>query len=184
MKAEHPLIGVCGISCRVCSLFHAPDADQCRGCKAADMMKGSCLLPACAMGEHGVEFCWECPLSESCEEWRERRAQDSVSRTCAPYQRVEENLRCIQQEGIVAFETGQMARERLLREVLRNCDDGGHREYFCGVTSVLEIGELEAALTRAWIDASGFPVTDRCDLLRAIMRHTATSTGRRLVPDG
>jgi len=62
-----------------------------------------------------------------------------------------------------------IAREKLLREMLTQYDEGQSTSYLCTAAGTMEIGELEAALTLAWEACSGMERSERSATLREFL---------------
>ena len=180
MEIEYPEIGVCGLSCRLCPTFHTESKSQCGGCKSQYRMDAGCPFITCAIKRKGIEFCWQCTESDTCEKWHGHRAFSQGYDTFVCYQKLEDNITFIQQHGVGAFECMEQHRETLLRAMLSNFNDGRSKRYYCIAATVLEIEELEAALTQAVVDSSGMGVKESSRILHAILDKIAEKHGYHL----
>lgn len=169
MQIKYPEVGICGLSCRLCPSYHTEGKSKCGGCKSEYRMGAGCPFITCAVKRKGIEFCWQCAESGTCEKWRRHRAlsRDHDSFVC--YQKLEDNIAYIQHHGVSAFVEMQQIREHLLDEMLAHFNEGRSKRYYCVAATVLEIEELEAALLQAKKDSAGFAIKDKSKVLHAIL---------------
>lgn len=173
MQIEYPEIGICGLSCRLCPNYHTDSKSKCGGCKSAYRMGAGCPFITCAVKKKGLEFCWQCLENETCEKWRKHRAFGQEHDTFKCYQKLEDNIGAIQRHGITAFEEAQKVREQLLMEMLQSFNEGRSKRYYCIAATVLEIEELEAALTEAKRDPAYKDIKSGSRVLHAILDEIA-----------
>ncbi|MBN2004693.1 MAG: DUF3795 domain-containing protein [Anaerolineae bacterium] len=173
MQINYPEIGICGLSCRLCPSYHAEGKSQCGGCKSEYRMGAGCPFITCAVKKKGLEFCWQCAESATCEKWRAHRDAGREHDSFVCYQKLEANIAFIRQHGVSAFEEAQKARERLLAEILRDFNEGRSKRYYCVAATVLEIEELEAALLQAGKDSAGLDAKGKSKVLHAILDEIA-----------
>jgi hypothetical protein len=149
MRMDYPKVGVCGLSCRLCPWHHSKGKSRCKGCKSKFRMAAGCPFITCATKRKRLEFCWDCQENENCEKWKKHRdaGRQHDSFTC--YQKLEDNIILIQKKGVGEFERLQKLRERLLKQMLQEFNEGRSKTYYCIASTVLEIEELRMALKRA-----------------------------------
>ena len=169
MHIENPEVGICGLSCRLCPTYHTESKSRCGGCKSAYRMGAGCPFITCAVKKKGIEFCWQCAESETCERWAKHRAFGKKHDTFTCYQRLEDNIAFVQQNGVHAFEEGQKIREHLLKEMLHGFNEGRSKRYYAIAATVLEIKELKTALTQAKKDSAGLDMRDKSRCLHALL---------------
>jgi len=169
MKIKYPEIGVCGLSCRLCPMYNTEAESRCLGCKSITRMAVGCPFITCAVKKKGIEFCWDCTEKKTCEKWKKHREAGKMSDSFKCYQQLEEDISFIQKNGISEFEKTQKNREHLLKEMLRNFNEGRSKSYYCIAATVLEIEELKGALTRAKKESDGLDVKRRSKVLHSIL---------------
>ena len=132
-------------------------------------MGAGCPFITCALKKKGIEFCWDCEEKKTCEKWAKHRnaAKTADSFTC--YQKLEEDIAGIRKNGADEFEETQKKREHLLKEMLRGFNEGRSKTYYCIAAAVMEMGELEQALTQADRDSKGFGIKERSKVLHSIL---------------
>jgi hypothetical protein len=67
----------------------------------------------------------------------------------------------------------QKKREHLLKEMLREFNEGRSKSYYCIAATVMEIKELEEALTKAHKDSNGLGIKKKSRVLHAILDEIA-----------
>ena len=173
MIIKYPEIGICGLSCRLCPRYHTEAKSRCLGCKSEDRMAAGCPFITCAVKKKGVEFCWDCPESNSCEKWRNHREAGKKFDSFKCYQELEENIAIIQKNGAGEFEKLQRFREQLLRKMLQEYNEGRSKNYYCIAAEVLEIDELKESLDRAKKESEGLKIKEKSKLLHSILDEIA-----------
>ena len=174
METRFPEIGICGLSCRLCPSYHMNTESRCLGCKSEGRMAVGCPFITCAIKKKGIEFCWDCKESETCEKWKKHRDAGKKRDSFKCYQKLEDDIAFIQQNGVDEFERSQKAREQLLKGMLQEFNNGRSKIYFCIAATVLEIEELKEALDKAKRKSEGLDFTERSKLLHSILDELAT----------
>lgn len=149
MKIIYPEIGICGLSCRLCPSFNMNTKSRCLGCKSEYRMSAGCPFITCALKKKGVEFCWDCVESKTCDKWKKHRETGEKIDSFVCYQKLEDNIDCIQKNGVVEFEKLEKTKGKLLNEMLQEYNEGRSKSYYCIVTTVFEVNELKDALVVA-----------------------------------
>ena len=169
MKIRYPEIGVCGLSCRLCPAYTAGATRWCDGCKREKRMKVGCPFLTCSLKRQGVEFCWDCKERTDCNRWRKLRANGKKSDSFKCYQSLERDIAFVQQHGVAEFEREQKNRERLLKEMLRDFNEGRSKSYYCIAATVFSPEELKGALAQAKKEARGLDIKARSKVLHALL---------------
>jgi hypothetical protein len=121
----------------------------------------------------GVEFCWDCEEHETCQKWMKHRESGKKADSFKCYQKLEDDIAFVRKNGADAFEKTQKEREYLLKEMLREFNEGRSKSYYCIAATVMETGELEAALSEARKESDGLEMRERSRVLHAILDETA-----------
>ncbi len=177
---HHPKIGVCGLSCRLCPNYFIKGVGRCEGYKSPARMAVGCPFITCAVKKKGIEFCWFCNEQESCVKWRDHRTFSHHYDSFVCYQKLEDNVLFIQQNGINSFESEQEKKEQLLHEILSEFNEGRSKAYFCCAATVLERGELEQSLERAREEAGELDIKSKSKIFHAILDELADGKGIRI----
>jgi hypothetical protein len=149
MDIKYPEIGICGLSCRLCPMYNTEAESRCAGCKSVSRMVVGCPFITCAVKKKGIEFCWQCTESKACKKWKKHREAGKTADSFKCYQKLEEDIAFIQKNGITAFEKLQKKREKLLKMILDDFNEGRSKSYYCIAATVLGIEELEDSLNQA-----------------------------------
>ena len=173
MQIKYPEIGICGLSCRLCPSYHAQGESKCGGCKSANRMAVGCPFITCAVKRKGIEFCWQCEESETCQKWCDHRQAGRKYDSFVCYQKLEANIAFIRRDGVKAFERTQKAREKLLREMLQEFNDGRSKAYYSITATVMEIEELKSALSQAMSNSAGLGMKERSKVLHSLLDEIA-----------
>jgi len=175
MPIEYPTTGICGLSCRLCPNYHTESKSKCGGCKSAYRMGAGCPFITCAVRKKGIEFCWQCPENETCEKWRNHRELGKRYDSFVCYQKLEENIAFIQQNGVDEFERQQQRKEHLLQEMLQEFNEGRSKSYYCIAATVLEFEELQHALMTVKKISQGLAMKEKSKILHSILNAIAAN---------
>ena len=169
MQIKYPEIGVCGLSCTLCPAYNAGVKSWCDGCKREKRVTVGCPFITCALKKKGVEFCWDCKENKECERWLKHRNYGKKADSFKCYQTLEDDIAFIQKNGVAEFEREQKNRERLLKEILRDFNEGRSKSYYCIAATVLEIEELKEAITIAKKRTDGLDIKEKSKVLHMIL---------------
>lgn len=177
MNINYPEIGICGLSCRLCPMYNTDAESKCFGCKSPGRMAVGCPFITCAVKKKGIEFCWECEESDTCEKWKKHREAGKNHDSFKCYQTLEKDILFINKHGIKEFEKTQKQREDLLREMLKDFNEGRSKSYYCIAATILEVEELKEALKEAKKEADGKNIKnikEKSKLLHSILDKLAS----------
>jgi Protein of unknown function (DUF3795) len=177
MQIKYPGIGVCGLSCRLCPMYNTEAESKCLGCKSTTRMAVGCPFITCAVKKKGIEFCWECTENKTCEKWKKHREAGKKIDSFKCYQKLEEDISFIQKKGISEFEKILKKREHLLKEMLKDFNEGRLKSYYCIAATVLEIEELGEALAQAKKESYGLDIKGKSKVLHSILDDIAGKKG-------
>jgi len=177
---EYEWIGVCGLSCILCPMYHSESESRCEGCKSEGRIAVGCPFITCAVRKRGIEFCWECPGCGSCEKWAKHREAGRKRDSFKCYRTLDADIRAIRKLGLGAFIDGQRARERLLKLMLSGYNEGRSRTRYCIAATVLPLEELESCLARADTASAGLDMKGRARTLKGLLDDAAARCGVEL----
>ncbi len=172
---KYPQIGICGLSCKLCPMYHMDSKckSKCEGCKSEVRMSLGCKFITCAVKKNQIEFCWECNESVNCQKWKKHREAGKKGDSFKCYQKLEDDIRFIQNNGIEQFMENQNKREEILKDMLDNFNEGRSKSHYCIAATVMEIKELEEAVLKAKKDSSGLDVKSKSKILHMILDEIA-----------
>ncbi len=173
MKIKYPEIGICGLSCRLCPNYNMDTKSRCLGCKSKDRMAVGCPFITCAIKKKGIEFCWDCEESKTCEKWKKHRETGKKVDSFKCYQKLEDDIAFIQKNGVTEFEKVQKIREQVLSEMLTKFNEGRSKSYYCIAATVMEIEELKEVLVKAKKNSAGLKIKEKSELLHLLLNEIA-----------
>ncbi len=177
MIVKYVEVGVCGLSCRLCPAFYRETTSRCPGCKSEFRMGAPCPYVNCAVNKKGVEFCWDCLESKNCARWQKHERFGIEHDSFVSYQKIRENSTKIQKEGITKFVEQQQIREKLLREMLSEFNEGRSKSFYCVAATVLEIPELKEVLEEARRKSAGLTVKEKAQAMSKLLDELAVKRG-------
>ena len=166
-------IGVCGLSCRLCPAYHRETKSKCDGCKSEYRMGAPCPFHTCAVKKRGIDFCGFCNENSTCDRWRKFREGGKQYDSIVCYQRLEDNIDFIQKYGMEEFEKQQKTREKLLRAILAEFNEGRSKTLYCVAATILEIEELESVLEKARAKSKGLETRAKSGVMHSLLNEIA-----------
>ena len=136
-------------------------------------MVAPCPFHNCAIRKKEVEFCGFCPENATCERWKKHREASKEHDSIVCYQKLEDNIAFIRQNGIEEFEKLQINREKLLRQVLSEFNDGRSKTLYCVAATVFEIYELENVLKQAREKSRNFDPKQKAAVMHSLLDKVA-----------
>jgi hypothetical protein len=136
-------------------------------------MAVGCPFITCAVKKKGIEFCWECDESTTCEKWKNHREAGKLHDSFKCYQTLDDDISFIARNGLDAFEKIQKQREHLLKEMLQDFNEGRSKSYYCIAATVLEPEELNEALIQAKKESGGMDRKGKSRILHSILDNLA-----------
>lgn len=180
MDIRYPEIGICGLSCRLCPSYNTEAASRCEGCKSEARMAAGCPFITCAIKKRGIEFCWDCKESATCEKWRKHRDTGRHHDSFKCYQKLEDDIHFIQANGVERFEELQKLREQLLAQMLKEFNEGRSKSYYCIAATVLEIKELDEVIGKARKESKGLDIKGKARIMHLLLDTIASKKNYNL----
>ena len=138
-------------------------------------MGAACAFLNCALKKKAVEFCGFCEENKTCEKWRKNREMGKKGDSLLSYQKVEDNIAFIQKNGMAEFEKQQKTREKLLREMLTEFNEGRSKTLYCVAATILEIGELERVLDEARAKSKELDLKEKSEVMHSLLNEIANN---------
>lgn len=129
------------------------------------------------MKKKGLDFCWECKESNTCEKWKHHREIGKIKDSLKCYQALEADIEFILQKGIDEFEKQQKARELILNLMLHEFNDGRSKSYYCIVATVFTIDELQQTLTTARANSNSLQQKQKAKVMHSTIEKVASQKG-------
>ncbi|HII85843.1 TPA: DUF3795 domain-containing protein [Candidatus Bathyarchaeota archaeon] len=173
MEIGYTEIGICGLSCRLCPAYHRETKSKCHGCKSEHRMGAPCPFHTCAVKKRRISFCGFCEENSTCARWRKFRELGKQRDSIVCYQRLENNIAFIQKHGMEEFEKQLKIRERLLRTILAEFNEGRSKTLYCIAATILDIEELESVVEEARAKAKGQNIKEKSEVMHSILNEVA-----------
>jgi len=141
---------------------------KCPGCKTDYRLGGPCSMLHCAM-KRNIEFCGDCEENETCEKWKRHRENGKRYDSFKCYQKLENDIDFIQDNGLAEFRKSQRIRGNLLKKMLDQFNEGRSKSYYCIAVTVLKVDELEEAIVEAKSKSEGLDIKEKAKLLHSIL---------------
>ena len=133
------LFSLCGLNCGLCPMRLD---GYCPGCGGGEGNQ-SCAIAKCSL-EHGKpEYCSECG-SFPCERYEKPDEFDSF----ITHRNRLKDLVKARDIGVGAYTGEQAQKVELLRYFLAHCNDGRRKTFFCTAVNLLELQDLQSAITQ------------------------------------
>lgn len=136
-------------------------------------MGAGCPFITCALKKKEVEFCWDCKENTTCGKWKKHSAAGKKGDSFTCYQKLDDTIIFIQENGADEYGRQQKEKERLLRDMLHDFNDGRSKTYYCIAATIMETGELEGALAEAKKNSCGLDIKERSRVLHASLDNIA-----------
>lgn len=120
-----------------------------------------------------IAFCGFCDQNNTCGKWRKFREAGKQHDSLLSYQRLEDNIAFIQKNGMEEFKKQQETREKLLRAILTEFNEGRSKTFYCIAATVLEIGELESVLENARAKSKGLDIRVKSEVMHSLLNEIA-----------
>jgi phage-related tail protein len=73
------------------------------------------------------------------------------------------------------LEKQQIAREKLLRAILTEFNEGRSKTLYCVAATILEISELESVLKKARATSKGLDIREKSEVMHSLLNEIAAS---------
>jgi len=175
---KYPIVGVCGLNCGLCPRYHTEGASRCPGCCGPDFWQKhpSCGFITCCVKKKGLETCAQCVDWEECEKVAKLLDSAKYNDSFISYRPLAANYAFIQKNGIEEFIRLEMEKQRFLRHLIDNYDEGRSKSFYCTSCQLIPLDKLREALVDAEtkiIEATD--IKDKAKLGRAAISRIADS---------
>ncbi len=137
------LFSLCGLNCGLCPM-HLDG--HCPGCGGGEGNQ-SCKIARCSLQHGKVEYCSRCQ-EFPCEKYEEIDTFDSF----ITHQNQKRDLIRQKEAGAEAYRAEQEERLRCLKWLLKNCNDGRKKTFFCVAVNLLRAEDVRNVLKQAESD--------------------------------
>ena len=145
---KYPIVGACGLNCGLCPRYYTQGASRCPGCCGPGFWQKmpGCGFITCCVKKRGLEACAECVDWEECE--RVVRLLDSAKYkdSFLSHRPLAANFTFIQKNGIEEFARLEVEKQKFLRHLIDNYDDGRSKSFYCTSCQLIPLDKLREAL--------------------------------------
>lgn len=145
MGKMHSSVGACGLGCVLCPRYYTEGKSKCDGCGSAYSYAAvGCKFFRCCVKGKNFETCAECN-DFPCSTFEGADEYDSF----LTHRKMISNLRFIKTFGIKKFLNEQEKRQRLLKQMLEQFNEGRSRSLYCVAATLIPIESVKNALNHA-----------------------------------
>lgn len=177
---KYPAIAACGLSCVICPGYVMTTKSRCPGCKTDWRLGGPCSILYCIAKKDDIEFCWQCPDSETCEKWNKHREFSRQYDSFISYYALEDNVAYQREYGVKAFEKREAKKAKMLHELLDEFNEGRSKSYYCRAVTILKMDDVTKALATSRRDTAGMDIKAKAKRMHAIFDSIAEDQGLSL----
>ena len=187
LEKKYPTIGCCGIDCGLCPRYYTEGKSRCPGClgpKFLEVMGQTCSFISCCFKNKNLETCGECndfPCQKFDSEWFGKDSYDSF----VTHKKAIPNLNLIKNKGFGEFIRQQEKRIKILKEMLKDFNDGRSKCFFCLSSALMPIYILEKSLINAKkkiveLKIKKDDIKIKAKILKDILKNAADKEGIKL----
>jgi len=148
---KYPIVGACGLNCGLCPRYYTEGTSRCPGCCGPDFWQKhpGCAFITCCVKRRDLETCAQCVDWAGCE--RVAKLLDSAKHrdSIISYRPLAANFTFIQENGIKEFARLEMEKQKFLRYLIDNYDEGRSKSFYCSSCQLIPLGRLKEALANA-----------------------------------
>jgi len=175
---KYPIVGACGLNCGLCPRYYTEGVSRCPGCCGPDFWQKhpSCGFITCCVKQRNLETCAQCADWEGCERVAKLLDSAKYKDSFLSHKPLATNYAFIQKNGIEEFVRLEMEKQKFLRYLIDNYDDGRSKSFYCTSCQLIPLDKLREAL--ADVEAKIAEVNDikeRVKLLRVAISRIADS---------
>jgi len=173
---KYPIVGACGLNCGLCPRYYTEGKSRCPGCCGPDFWQKhpSCGFITCCVKQRNLETCAQCVDWAECE--RVAKLLDSAKHqdSFISYKPLAANFAFIQENGIEEFARLETEKQKFLRDLIDNYDDGRSKSFYCTSCQLIPLDRLKEALAGAKIKITkDTDIKEKAKIARAEISHMA-----------
>jgi hypothetical protein len=177
---KYPVVGVCGLDCSLCPRYYTEGTSKCPGCCGLGFWEKTpgCGFITCCVKKKGLETCAECASFDDCE--RVARLLDSIriKDSFISHRPIEANLLFIRKHGIKEFTRLELEKQKFLRHLLANYDEGRSKSFYCTSCQLMPLDKLRQALRKVEAEVTqDMRLKEKAKTVRAAISNMAESLG-------
>ena len=130
-------LSLCGLNCTLCSMYLGK---YCPGC-GGGVGNQPCKIARCSLEQGQIQYCSYCE-KYPCENYETEEIYDSF----ISHRHRHDDLKRIIEIGEDAYCAEQRAKEEILLYLLRECNDGRRKSFYCQAVNLLSLFDLHTAM--------------------------------------
>jgi len=155
---KYPIVGACGLNCGLCLRYYTQGTSRCPGCCGQDFWQKhpSCGFITCCVKQRNLETCAQCTDWEGCDRIAKNLEAAKYHDSFISYRPLADNFAFIQKNGIEEFARLEMEKQKFLRHLIDNYDEGRSKSFYCTSCQLVPLDSLkkvmadvEASMTKA-----------------------------------
>jgi hypothetical protein len=145
---KYPIVGACGLNCGLCPRYYTEGVSRCPGCCGPDFWQKhpGCAFITCCVKKRGLETCAECDDWEECERVAKLLDSAKYKDSFLSHRPLAANYAFIQKNGIEEFIRLEMEKQKFLRHLIDNYDEGRSKSFYCTSCQLIPLDKLREAL--------------------------------------
>lgn len=162
------MFSLCGLNCGLCIMQLG---GYCPGCGGGAGNQG-CAIAQCSREHGGVEYCWQCG-GFPCGYYAEIDAFDSF----ITHQNQLADMEKARRIGLAAYQVEQMEKQKILRFLLENYNDGRRKGFFALAVNLLELEALQTVAEQLTAEPGELLLKERAVRAAALLQDLAGQRG-------
>jgi len=145
---KYPIVGACGLNCGLCPRYYTEGVSRCPGCCGPDFWQKhpGCGFITCCVKKRGLETCAECDDWEECERVAKLLDSAKYKDSFLSHKPLAANYAFIQKNGIEEFVALEFEKQKFLRYLIDNYDEGRSKSFYCTSCQLIPLDKLREAL--------------------------------------
>jgi len=175
---KYPIVGACGLNCSLCPRYHTEGTSRCPGCCSPGFWQKhpGCGFITCCVKNKGLETCAECVDWAGCERVAKLLESSKYKDSFLSHRPVAANFAFIQKNGIEEFVRLEMEKQKFLKHLIKNYDEGRSKSFYCISCQLMPLDKLREALADAESKITeDTDIKERAKIIRAAISHMADS---------
>jgi len=175
---KYPIVGACGLNCGLCPRYHIEGTSRCPGCCGPDFWQKhpGCGFITCCVKQRNLEVCAQCADWQECARLGKSLDAAKSEGSFISYRPLADNIAFIQEKGIEEFVALELEKQKFLRYLIDNYDEGRSKSFYCISCQLVPLDNLREALEDVetkMTEASD--IKEKAKLVRAVVSNLADS---------
>lgn len=148
---KYPIVGACGLNCGLCPRYYIEGTSRCPGCCGPDFWQKhpGCHFITCCVKRRNIETCAQCADWAECEKVTKLLDSAKYHNSFISYKPIAANFAFIQKNGVDEFARLEIEKQRFLRHLIENYDEGRSKSFYCTSYQLIPLDKLKQALVDA-----------------------------------